>query len=122
MNGGLTRRSDSHPYLRVVPPAFRGTAMLEKTEMKTKIAIALIALPLLAAPSFASERGRGEPAVAPKLSVAEVETRVREGGYTSVQSIKLKRDGNYKVKAVDANSRRVGLRVDGNTGAFSARR
>ncbi len=90
--------------------------------MKSKIAMALIALPLLAAPSFASERARGEPVVAPKLTLGEVDARVRENGYRSVHSIELKRDGSYEVKATDAENRRVGLRVDGNTGAFVAGR
>lgn len=90
--------------------------------MKTKIAIALLALPLLAAPSFAWDRPRGEPAVSPKLTIGEVDARVRENGYPSVRGIELRRDGNYEVKAVDAENRRVELRVDGNTGVFVAGR
>lgn len=87
--------------------------------MKTRFALALVALSLLAAPSFASERGRGAPAAAPKLTLGEVDARIRENGYAAVHSIELKRDGNYEVKAVDAENRRASIRVDGNTGAFS---
>jgi hypothetical protein len=86
--------------------------------MKVRFAIALVALSLLAAPSFAAERGRGEPAVAPKLTLGDIDARVRENGYAVVRSIELKRDGSYEVKAVDAENRRASIRVDGNTGAF----
>ncbi|MFN8724979.1 MAG: PepSY domain-containing protein [Rhodospirillales bacterium] len=87
--------------------------------MKTSFAFALVALSLLAAPSFASERERSAPAAAPKLTLGEVDARVRENGYVAVRSIELKRDGSYEVKAIDAENRRTSIRVDGNTGAFS---
>ena len=87
--------------------------------MKTRFAFALVALSLLASPSFASERERNAAAAAPKLTLGEVDARVRESGYVAVRSIELKRDGSYEVKAVDAENRRTSIRVDGNTGAFS---
>jgi len=84
--------------------------------MKNRIALAALALSLLAAPSFAADRPQA--GTAPKLTLSEIDARVRENGYPSVRAIELKRDGNYEVKAVDAENRRVELRVDGNTGAF----
>ncbi len=84
--------------------------------MKNRIALAALALSLLAAPSIAADRSQA--GAAPKLSLSEVDARVRENGYPSVRAIELKRDGNYEVKALDAENRRVELRVDGNTGAF----
>lgn len=84
--------------------------------MTNRIALAALALSLLAAPSFAADRQQA--GAAPKLSLSEVDARVRENGYPSVRAIELKRDGNYEVKAIDAENRRVELRVDGNTGAF----
>ncbi len=88
--------------------------------MKTKFAFALIAFSLLAAPSFASDRGRSDSVAMPKLTLGEIDARVRENGYTSVRSIELKRDGSYEVKAIDAANRYSSIRVDGNTGAFFA--
>jgi hypothetical protein len=86
--------------------------------MKTRFAVALAALPLLASPAFASDRERSDTLAAPRLTLGEVDARVRENGYASVRSIELKRDGSYEVKAVDAENRRTSIRVDGNTGAF----
>jgi len=87
--------------------------------MKTRFAFAVVALSLLASPAFASDRGRGETFAAQKLTMGEIDARVRENGYTAVRSIELKRDGSYEVKVVDAENRRTSIRVDGNTGAFS---
>jgi len=87
--------------------------------MKTQFAFAVVALSLLAGPTFASERERNAPAAAPKLTLGEIDARVRDNGYVAVRSIELKRDGSYAVKAIDAENRRASIRVDGNTGAFS---
>jgi len=86
--------------------------------MKAHFAVALSALLLLAGPSIASERGRGETVAVPKLTLGEIDARIRENGYIAVRSIELKRDGSYEVKAIDAENRRRSIRVDGNTGAF----
>ena len=84
--------------------------------MKNRIALAALALSLRAATSVAAAR---PPAgAAPKQSQYQVDARRRENGYPSVRAIELKRDGHYEVKAIDAENRRVELRVDGNTGAF----
>ncbi len=84
--------------------------------MKNPIVLGALALALLAGPALASDRG--QPQTAPKLSVGEIDARVRENGYASVRSIELRRDGSYSVKAVDASGRRAEFAVDGNTGEF----
>jgi len=84
--------------------------------MKNRIALAALTLSLLAVPALAGDRP--QLGTAPKLTLSEVDARVRENGYPTVRAIELKRDGTYEVKAVDAENRRVELRVDGNTGAF----
>lgn len=83
--------------------------------MKNPIVLGALALVLLAGPALASDPAHST--VAPKLSVNEIDARVRESGYPTVSSIKLKRDGNYAVKAVDAAKHRVELTMDGATGA-----
>ncbi len=85
--------------------------------MKNKFALGCLALALAAGPAFASDRGRSD-GPAPKLSIGEVDARVRENGYSAVRAIELRRDGVYEVKAIDAENRRVKLNVDGNSGAF----
>lgn len=84
--------------------------------MKKSIVLGALALALLAGPAFAGDRA--QPQTAPKLTVGEVDARVRENGYATVRSIELRRDGNYKVSALDADGKRSEFTVDGATGAF----
>jgi len=88
------------------------------TNRKTFAALALVLVAATAVPAFASERARAQ--VQPKLTVAEVDAKARELGYTTIRGIELKRSGIYEVKALDANGGRVELRVDGATGAVVA--
>lgn len=52
----------------------------------------------------------------PILDAAQIHERLQMAGYRDIQEIKLKKHGIYKVKARDAQGRRVKLRVSATTG------
>jgi len=86
---------------------------------KTTALAALLALG--AALPAAAEDGRRCTVGATTLSISQVGERLTQQGYRDITRIE-REHGCYKVRATDANGRRVHLTLDPTTGAVAATR